>query len=123
MVIPNAKVFFWIRDAAAVNPNCIKTFLTNVLSTFFIKGKPDFCNGPKNLPENCPDCPIVCNWIFDDFIIVEEPFAKPLRSLETFVLVNNNLCRKLYSLLELPITFDERFKLTSVPFLFMTLIY
>ena len=38
MVIPNAKVFFWITDAAAVNPNCIKTFLTNVLSTFFIKG-------------------------------------------------------------------------------------
>ena len=97
MVIPNAKVFFWIRDDAAINPNCIKTFLTNVLSTFFIEGKPDFCNGPKNLPEDVPDSPIVCNWIFDDFIIAEESFAKPLRSLETFVLVNNNLCRKLCS--------------------------
>ena len=32
------------------------------------------------------------------------------------VLVNNNLCGKLYSPLELPITFDEKFKVTSVPF-------
>ena len=35
---------------------------------------------------------------------------------KTCVLANNNLCEKLYSSLELPITFDERFKFTSVPF-------
>ena len=40
----------------------------------------------------------------------------PLQSLKTCVLVNNNLCGKLYSSLELPVIFDERFKVTSVPF-------
>ena len=34
----------------------------------------------------------------------------------TCVLVNNNLCEKLVSSLELPTTFDERFKVTLVPF-------
>ena len=42
--------------------------------------------------------------------------AKALRISETCVLVNNNLCGKLVSSLELPIKFDERFKVTSVPF-------
>ena len=41
---------------------------------------------------------------------------KPFGSLETCVSVNN-LCGKLVSSLEQPITFDERFKVTSVPFL------
>ena len=31
------------------------------------------------------------------------------------MLINNNLCGKLVSLLQLPITFGERFKVTSVP--------
>ena len=39
-----------------------------------------------------------------------------LRSLKTYVLVNNNLLKKLVSSLELPVTFDERFKVTSVQF-------
>ena len=42
-----------------------------------------------------------------------------LQSLHEFlklVLVNNNFCEKLVSSLELPIKFDERFKVTSVPF-------
>ena len=43
-------------------------------------------------------------------------FPKALRHLETFVLVNDNLCRKLVSSLELRITFEERFEVTSVPF-------
>ena len=34
----------------------------------------------------------------------------------SFVIVNNNLCRKLVSSLEVPIKFDERLKGTSVPF-------
>ena len=33
------------------------------------------------------------------------------------VLVNNNLCGKLVSLLEFPIKFDERFKVGPVPIL------
>ena len=43
-------------------------------------------------------------------------YLQSLRKPETCTLVNNNLCEKLVSALELPITFDERFKVTSVPF-------
>ena len=50
-----------VTDAAAVNPNGIKTLLANDLSTFFIKGNPVFSNGPESLPKNPPDCPILCN--------------------------------------------------------------
>ena len=50
-----------ITDAAAVNPNGIKTLFVNGLSTFTIKGYPVFSNGPKILPKNPPDCPILCN--------------------------------------------------------------
>ena len=33
--------------------------LVNGLSTFPIKGNPVFSNGPKSLPRNPPDCPIL----------------------------------------------------------------
>ena len=36
--------------------------------------------------------------------------------LETSVLVSNNLCEKLVSTLESPTTFDEKFKVTPVPY-------
>ena len=49
-------------------------------------------------------------------MLPDEPFAKVSQSLKTCVLVNNNLCGKLVSSLESPITFDERFKFASVPF-------
>ena len=51
-------------------------------------------------------------------ILAKELLVKALRSLETWVLVNNNLCGKLFSLLESMTTFDERFKVTLVPFFF-----
>ena len=38
--------------------------------------------------------------------------------LETSISVNDNLCGKLFSSLESPITFDEIFKVTSVLFFF-----
>ena len=56
------------------------------------------------------------NWVFESFILADEPFAKTLRIFETCVLVNNNLCGKLVLSLELPIKFDEKFKVTSVLF-------
>ena len=59
-------------------------------------------NGPKSLPKNLPNCPILYNWVFINFILAEELFAKSLWSLETCVLVNINLCEKLVSSLELP---------------------
>ena len=46
---------------AAVNPNDIKILLANGLSTFFIKGKPVFNNGPRSIPKNPPNCTILDN--------------------------------------------------------------
>ena len=40
---------------------------------------------------------------------------KFLQSLETFVLVNDNLCRNLFLSLESPKTFNGSFRVTSVP--------
>ena len=88
------------------------------MSTVFIKDKPVYSNGRKDLPKNPPNCPIFSNWVFDNFILADEPFAKALGNLETCVLVNNNLYRKLVSSLESPTTSDESFKVTSVPFCF-----
>ena len=62
---PDLNIFLWIAAivayAAAVNPNGITTILVNRLSTFPIKGNPVFHNGPKSLPKNPLECPILCN--------------------------------------------------------------
>ena len=70
-----------------------------------------------------PDCTNLDNWVFKNFILADQPFAKALSVFETYVSFNNNLCGKLVSSLELPIKTDERFKFTSVPFLLKTLAY
>ena len=76
-VVPDPSIFLWIvafvADAAPVNPNSIKTLLTNVLSTFFIKDTPVFSNGPKSIPKNPPDGPILCIWVSDNIILADEP--------------------------------------------------
>ena len=59
-----------------------------------MKGNPVFSNCPKNLLKNPLDYPIFCNWVFDNFILAEELFAKALQSFETYVLVTDNLWRK-----------------------------
>ena len=112
LVNPDSNIFLWIAAfvadaAAAANLNGIKTILANCLSTFPIKGNPVFNNGPKSLPKNPPDCTIVDNWVFENLISANEPFAKALQICETCVLVNNNLCAKLFWSLESPIIFDE----------------
>ena len=104
-----------VADAAAVNPNGIKILLASVFSTLFIKRKSVFSNGLWNLPKNFPDCPILCNWVFGNFVLADELFAKVLRSLETRKLVNKNLCGKLISPFESPTEFDERFKVSFDP--------
>ena len=63
-----------------------------------------------------PNCTISESWVFDKFILTDELLAKALQIFETCVLVNNNLCGKLDSSLKSPITFDERFEVTSVAF-------
>ena len=42
-----------------------------------------------------PDYTILDNWVFENFILADEPFAKALQILETCVSVNNNLYEKL----------------------------
>ena len=72
----------------------------------------DCVDGPKILVLrviNSPDCTILDNLVFENFILADEPFAKALRNFETCVSVNNNLCRKLVSPLELPIKFNESY--------------
>ena len=49
-------------------------------------------------------------------MVAAVPFTKALGIFETCELVDNNLCGKLATSLELPIKFDERFKITCVPF-------
>ena len=59
---------------------------------------------------------IVLFYAIDNFTLADEPFAKALRSFETWVLVNNNLCGKLFSSLESSTTLDENFIVISVLF-------
>ena len=87
-------LFLIVSLTPTVNSNCIKTLLAYGLSTFPIKGNPVCRNVLKSLPKNPLHCPILCNQVFDNFILAEELFAKVLRSFETCVLVNN-LCGKL----------------------------
>ena len=65
VVVPDPNNFLliaaFVAHAAAVNPNGIKTLLTNGLSTFPINGNPVFSNGSNSLPKNPPDCPIFFN--------------------------------------------------------------
>ena len=72
-----------------------------------MKGKLVFSNDLKHLPTNPSNCRILCNSVFDNFILVEELFAKALQSFETCVLPNNNLCGKLFPSLESRKIFDQ----------------
>ena len=112
----------FVADAAAVNPNGITRLLANGFSTFFIKDKSIFNNVPESQPKLSPDCSILDNWVFDNFILTDEQFEKALRSLESCLLLTNNFYGKLFSLLELPVTLDEKFKVTSVSFFILDFI-
>ena len=93
-------------------PKGIKILLANGLITFFISGNSVISNGPSNLPRNPPDCIILDNLVFDNLISADKQFAKALRRFATYLLVNNNLWRKLVSLS--PIIFDDNLKTISV---------
>ena len=112
--LQSLRFFFCIptsaADAAAVNPNGIKTLLANGLITFFIKGNPVFSHGVRSLPRNPPGCIILDNWIFDSVISVDHLFAKPLPRFATCLLVDTNFCGKLNLSSELTIIFDDNLK-------------
>ena len=61
-------------------------------------------------PRNLPNCTILGKLGFQNFISAVEPYAKALRILKNYALVNNNLYGKLVS--SSPIIFDEIFKVT-----------
>ena len=94
--IPDQKTSLWIAasvtNAGAFNPNGIKTLLANGLSIIFIKDKPVFSNNPKNLslPVNPLDCPILCDWVLDNFILADELLIKALQSDGTCLLFHND---------------------------------
>ena len=73
-------------------------------------------NGCRSLPGNLPGCIILDSWVFENFILADEPFAKVLGILETCVSVYNNLFGKFVVSLESQILLHERFKATWVPF-------
>ena len=61
-----------------------------------------------------PNCIILEYWVFENFILTDEPFAKASRIFETCVLVNNNLWGKLILSLNSPTAFHELSTVTSV---------
>ena len=99
--VPDPNNFLRI-NASVSDATADKALFAYVLSTFPTKCHPIVSNGSESLPKNPIDCPTLCNYVFDNFTLVAESFAKALHSFETFVLVNNNLCRKLFSSLEPP---------------------
>ena len=77
-----------------------------------------FSDGARSLLRNSPNCAISGNWVFQDFILADEPLAKALRIFEACVLVKNNLFAKLVSWLESTTAFDESFRVTWVSFFY-----
>ena len=92
--------------------------LTNDSNSLAVKL--DISDGPSI---NRPNGAVLDNWFFLNFILAEEPFAKALRVFGTCVWVNDKLHGKLVLPLAQPIKFDERFKVTSAPFLLQILTY
>ena len=50
--------------------------LADGLSKFSIKGNPVVSSGSKILPKYPLDCPLLCYWVFDNFILADDPFFK-----------------------------------------------
>ena len=82
-----------------------------------------FRNSLISLPGGSPDCIILDSLFFDNFILANKLYTKSLKSLEACILVNNSLSGELLLSLELQITFNEIFKVTSAPYFFLILIF
>ena len=88
--------------------------LLNYFKCIFINGNPVFSNGSRSLLINPHDCIILDNQVCNLFILIDELFAKTIQRFEKCLPVNNNLCWKLVSSLELQIMLEESFRVTSV---------
>ena len=118
VVTPDPNIFLWIgasvTDAAAVNPNGIKTLLDNSYFSHFLLKATQFL--VRVLKVYLKILLIVLFYVTEFLIILYQRRNYLQKLYETCVLVNNNLCGSLFSSLESPTTFDERFTLTLVPF-------
>ena len=92
--------------------------------TIFVNSKATF---DKILPKRgmswitfSPNFTMLDSWVFAIFIWTDELLAKAIQSLETYVLVDNNLCGKLVRFTN---QFNERVKVTSVKFFLQILTY
>ena len=122
MLFLNLQLFYFFLLSAFI-PLFTKyfvAFLANIEAPCFTTSSPPlnvvFKVGSKIENKRSRNCTILDSWVSVNFILNDESFAKALKSLESYVSVNDNSCRKLVSSLELLITFDEWFKVTSVPF-------
>ena len=79
-----------VTGVATVNPNGIKTLLVNGVSIFFINSKSTLINDWRNLIRNPLDCIMLDSRVFDNFMLVDELFAKALHRLEICLSVNND---------------------------------
>ena len=84
-----------------------------------LAGKATFNNGPKSLPRNPAECIISDSFVFKNFVLADDLFAKALERLVACLSVNNSLWGKLVS--SLPI--DNNLIVTSVCFLLLILIF
>ena len=87
----------------------VSIIFINIVSSIILHESIPGEKGGK-IERNPPTCIISDGWVFDNFLLADEVFAKALSSLETSVSVNYSLCIHLVSSLEEPITFDEWFK-------------
>ena len=121
--ISSFNIFWYVTasgaNAASVNPNGIKALLVKSLIAFYINGNPVFSYWPRSLTRNLPDSAVLDSWVFDSLILAVKLFTKGLRIFETCILVNNDLCGKLVSLLCLMIVL----RLLQFHFLLLILIY
>ena len=67
------RILASVTNSAVVNPNDIKTL--------FINGNPAF-NVPIGLPRNAPDSTTFDSWVFDNFTLADELFARALQALK-----------------------------------------
>ena len=90
--------FLWYKPT--LNEECTPTCFINEKLTF------------SNCPKNYPECIILGSWVFDNFMLVAELFAKILRRLTICQSVNKNLWEKLVS--SSSNIFDDNLKVRSV---------
>ena len=68
-----------------------------LFNAFFPTGNIGFDIATSHSTRIPPACIILDNWVFENFILANEPFAKALQILESYESVNNNSCGKLAS--------------------------